>query len=279
LQSWPTYRFFRDGAEVATDALPLHRAVRGEQVDDEVLDIQFDDGDRKTLLLRAAPLRSASGEIQGAVCAVADVTERHRYEEHLKLMLNELNHRVKNTLAIVQSIATLTLKDVDPVARRDFEERLLTLSAVHSLLTDDNWDGAQLHDVVRASLKTHLGGARERLHFQGEDLRLHPKSAIAISIALHELGTNAMKYGALSTDEGSVAIRWTTQDERFRLRWEESGGPPVVAPTRNGFGSRMIERGLSIELQGDVRIDYRPQGVVCTIDAPLDSIRDRSTIT
>jgi two-component sensor histidine kinase len=187
-------------------------------------------------------------------------------------MLSELNHRVKNTLAIVQSIATLTLKDVDPAAHRDFEQRLLTLSAVHSLLTNANWDGAQLHDVVRESLKHHLGGRRERLLFAGDDFRVHPKSAIAISIALNELGTNAAKYGALSTEGGTVVVRWTTRDCRFRLYWEENGGPTVVPPEQKGFGSRMIERGLSAELRGDVRIDYRPEGVVCTIDAPLDII-------
>src|SRR5689334_19037931 len=125
------------------------------------------------LLTRAAPLRGRSGELQGAVAAAADVTERHRYEDHLRLLLNELNHRVKNTLAIVQSIAALTLKDVDAGARAAFEERLLTLSAVHNLLTDESWQGAGIGSVVAASLRT----ARERVSFSGEDLRLKPKSA------------------------------------------------------------------------------------------------------
>ena len=218
----PAYRVYRNGEEVAPDALPLLRAVRGEQVSDEVLEVEFDNGDRKMLLWRAAPLRGPDGEVQGAVCAAADVTERHRYEDHLKLMLNELNHRVKNTLAIVQSIASLTLRDIDATARADFEQRLLTLSAVHSLLTDEGWDGAELHAVARASLDVHLGGERERVRFDGEDLRLHPKSAVALSMALHELGTNALKYGALSANEGAVVVRWTTDGERFRLRWVTS---------------------------------------------------------
>jgi two-component sensor histidine kinase len=112
------------------------------------------------------------------------------------------------------------------------------------------------------------------LLLEGDDFRVHPKSAIAISMALHELGTNALKYGALSADGGTVAMRWTTKDCRFRLRWEECGGPAVAAPRHKGFGSRMIERGLASELHGDVRIEYRPEGVVCSIDAPLDVIRD-----
>jgi two-component sensor histidine kinase len=227
------------------------------------------------LLLRAAPLRSKAGELQGAVCAAADVTERHRYEDHLKLLLNELNHRVKNTLAIVQSIAALTLKDIDAGARAAFEERLLTLSAVHSLLTDESWQGASIASVVGASLRT----ARERVSFGGDDLQLKPKSAVALSMALNELGTNALKYGALSSEHGTVAVHWTTDSGRFRLRWEETGGPTVAEPSRRGFGSRLIERGLAAELQGEVRIDWRPEGVVCTIDAPLDAIHERNAQT
>jgi len=109
----------------------------------------------------------------------------------------------------------------------------------------------------------------------GEDLRLKPKSAVALSMALHELGTNALKYGALSAAGGTVEVRWSASDGRFRLCWQETGGPPVAPPSHRGFGSRMIERGLAAELQGEVRIDWRPEGVVCIIDAPLDAIHDR----
>jgi PAS domain S-box-containing protein len=272
----PSYRFYRDGSEAPIESLPMQRAGRGEDVPSELLEVRFEDGERRLLLMRAAPLRDAGGAIQGAVCAAADVTERHRYEDHLKLLLNELNHRVKNTLAIVQSIAALTLKDTDPSVRADFEQRLLALSAVHNLLTDENWDGARLLAVAQSSLKAHLGGLRERISFTGADFRVRPKSAVAISIALHELGTNAVKYGALSTDRGSVALRWTIEGGRFRLTWEEIGGPPVLPPVRRGFGSRMIERGLSVELQGEARIHFRPGGIVCTIDAPLTAIREEA---
>jgi two-component sensor histidine kinase len=264
------FSVFRDAVEVPTDQRPLHRAAQGETVTNELLEVRFDNGDRRMLLMRAAPLRGKNGELQGAVAAAADVTERHRYEDHLKLLLNELNHRVKNTLAIVQSIAALTLKDVDAGARAAFNERLLTLSAVHNLLTDESWQGASIASVVLASLRT----ARERVNFAGDDLWLQPKSAVALSMALHELGTNALKYGALSRERGTVAVRWTTSDGRFRLRWEETGGPAVLPSSHRGFGSRMIERGLAAELQGEVRIDWRREGVVCTIDAPLEAIQD-----
>jgi PAS domain S-box-containing protein len=266
------FTVFHDGLEIAPEERPLHRAARGEVVANELLEIRFADGDRRTILMRAAPLRNANGELQGAVAAAADVTERQRYEDHLKLLLNELNHRVKNTLAIVQSIATLTLKDVDPAVRAAFEERLLTLSAAHGLLTDESWDGAQLDAVARASLRA----AHERISFEGEDLRLKPKSAVALSMALHELGTNALKYGALSVEQGSVTVRWSTSGGRFRLRWEERGGPPVSPPDHRGFGSRMIERGLAAELRGEACIDWRPEGVVCIIDAPLVAIHEKA---
>lgn len=266
------FTVFRDGVAVPPQERPLHRAARGETVPNELLEVRFANGERKLLLMRASPLKSAAGALQGAVAAAADVTERHRYEEHLRLLVNELNHRVKNTLAIVQSIAALTLRDVDAGARAAFEERLLALSAVHSLLTDGNWNGARLDAVVRGALRT----VGERMRIDGPDMRIVPKSAIALSMALHELGTNALKYGALSTASGTVTVGWSTDDGRFRLRWSESGGPPVSPPGRRGFGSRMIERGLAAELQGEARIDWRPDGIVCTIDSPLDAIRDRS---
>ena len=268
------FRMFRGDRELEADDTPMARALRGETIDDEVNVVEFPGGERRTLLWRAAPLFSPGGGIQGAVCAAADVTERHRYEEHLKLLLNELNHRVKNTLAMVQSIANQTLRKAEPAAAAAFEQRLFSLSAVHNLLTDASWTGARLHDVIRASLKAHLGDGQERLQLEGEDFRLQPKTAVALSIALHELATNALKYGALSAEHGSIAVQWSTAGDRFRLRWEERGGPHVEPPTQRGFGSRMIEGGLRHELQGDVRIDYRPDGLVCTIDAPLDFIRD-----
>lgn len=203
-----------------------------------------------------------------------DITDLKSAEEHRELLINELNHRVKNTLTMVQSIAAQTFRGTDAGVRADFEQRLLTLSNVHNLLTEESWDGAELHAVIRSSLRPHLGDGRNRITLEGPDFRLRPKSAVALSMALHELGTNALKYGALSAEAGRVALHWTTDDGRFRLRWEESGGLPVTPPSRTGFGSRMIERGLSAEFEGEVKIDYRPAGVVCTIDAPLDVVRD-----
>lgn len=205
-----------------------------------------------------------------------DVTDRKKVEEDRELLINELNHRVKNTLATVQSVArqTLTGRGVPQAVQRGFEARLQALGNVHTLLTEQNWEGAGLREVIEMSLGPH--GAADRRHFgiAGPDFRLRPKSAVALSLALHELGTNAAKYGALSVEAGRVDIAWQVESGRFTFSWRESGGPPVKPPTRRGFGSRLIERGLAAELRGRVKIEYRTEGVVCGIDAPLETLRE-----
>jgi two-component sensor histidine kinase len=207
-----------------------------------------------------------------------DVTDRKRAEAQRDLLIRELHHRVKNTLATVQAIAAQTFRHegVEPSVQATFEGRLLTLSAVHSVLTDANWASAELHDVVASTLRPHRAPGRERFAVQGPALRLRPQSAVALSMALHELCTNAIKYGALSVDAGRVDLQWRAADGRFRLRWQELDGPPVAEPRRRGFGSRLIERSLAAQLQGDVVIDFQPAGVVCTIDAPLDAVSEET---
>ncbi|MGE0426153.1 MAG: sensor histidine kinase [Reyranellaceae bacterium] len=205
-----------------------------------------------------------------------DVTDRKRAEEDRELLINELNHRVKNTLATVQSIArqSLTGRGVPQAVQRGFEARLQALGNVHTLLTEQNWEGAALHEVVGISLKPHGVADPARFTLEGPDFRLRPKCAVALSLALNELGTNASKYGALSSLTGRVEVVWRIFGDTFGLRWRESGGPPVGTPTRRGFGSRLIERGLAAELRGRVKIEYRPDGVVCFIEAPLESMRE-----
>lgn len=206
-----------------------------------------------------------------------DVTDRKRAEAQRDLLIGELHHRVKNTLTTVQAIAAQTFRHegVEPGVQAAFEGRLLTLSAVHSVLTDENWASAELRDVVASTLQPYRAPGRDRFTVQGPALRLRPQSAVVLSMAIHELCTNAVKYGALSVDAGGVALEWETAGERFRLRWQEHDGPPVAEPRRKGFGSRMIERSLAAQLQGRVTIGYPPQGVVCTIDAPLAAVSDQ----
>ena len=202
-----------------------------------------------------------------------DVTDRRRAEELQRLMINELNHRVKNTLATVQSVAGQTLRNAEDMedARDSLTRRLLALARGHDILTRESWDGAELVDVVESVVAAH--GDTERFLVDGPAVRLAPKAALALSMALHELMTNAAKYGALSNAEGRVRLTWrrTKSDpgQRLQLRWEETDGPPVSTPRRQGFGTRLITGGLARELGGEVRLDYPSGGVVCEIDAQL----------
>ena len=209
------------------------------------------------------------------VGALVNITERKRAELHLRLLVNELNHRVKNSLATIQAIAAQSFNGAHALdeAREAFSNRIVALSEAHDLLTRENWEGAELHDVTARLAVLHGGDARFDL--SGPAIRLSPRTALSLSMALHELATNALKYGALSTPEGKVRIAWGLAPEtgaaRLDLTWTERGGPPVSAPTRRGFGSRLIERGLAAELSGSAAIDFHPDGVVCRIRALLEA--------
>jgi PAS domain S-box-containing protein len=214
-----------------------------------------------------------------------DITDNKRAEEHLRLMVNELNHRVKNTLATVQSLAIqsfhrfgITISDDIGSARTAFEARLFALSRAHDVLTRENWEGANLSDVVReacAPFRTHVEDT-SRIEVQGQDLRVPPPMSLSMSMAIHELCTNALKYGALKTPTGGVRISWSTlsgdEGKRLVFRWEEHGGPAVAPPQRTGFGSRLIQKGLARELNGAARIAYEPTGVICTIEVPVEGL-------
>lgn len=198
-------------------------------------------------------------------------------QAHLRLMVNELNHRVKNTLATVQSIVAQTLRagGASTLTRDTLTSRILALSKAHDVLTNEQWSGADLAEIASQAaqpFRTGLGDARIRL--DGPKVRLPPKTAIAVALAMHELATNAVKYGALSAPDGYVTFTWTLS-RRGRRRdlemvWREVDGPRVTPPTRAGFGTRLIERGLANDLNGEVRIAYPADGVVCTIRARLD---------
>jgi PAS domain S-box-containing protein len=199
-----------------------------------------------------------------------DITERKRHEQHQRLLLNELNHRVKNTLVTVQSMAMQSFRPgCDPEqARQQFEGRLMALSRAHDILTRESWGGAPLESIVQEAIAPYRDQHLDRLHADGPHVWLPPRHALAFAMVLHELGTNAVKYGALSGADGRVEIGWTANGS-LRLRWAESGGPPVVPPARRGFGSRLIERGLRHEIGGRVTLQFAPGGVVCTIETPL----------
>ncbi|UTP39642.1 GAF domain-containing protein [Phenylobacterium sp. LH3H17] len=217
---------------------------------------------------------------EALVAAVVDqgwqALERLRGEARLRLLVNELNHRVKNTLATVQSIASHTLRGaISPQdVRADFEARILSLSRAHDVLTRRTWEGADLDEIAAATLEPFAGRGETRVLRQGPEVAVSPREALAISMALHELATNAAKYGALSTADGQVSIAWDllrgARSRRLRLTWTETGGPPVAPPPRRGFGTRLIERGLARELNGSAHVAFPPEGVVCTVEAVLE---------
>jgi PAS domain S-box-containing protein len=205
--------------------------------------------------------------------------ERARSDARQRLLINELNHRVKNTLATVQSIAAQSLKAEHPKAAHDaFEARLFALSKTHDVLTRENWEGANLHDIIEEAMAPYRRDQVERFRIDGVALQVPPRIALSLAMAMHELSTNAAKYGAFSTDIGRVTVCWdvaeTADGKHIALRWLEEGGPLVQAPTRKGFGSRLIERGLTRELSGEVVLDYQPSGLSCTIRFPLPKAQD-----
>jgi two-component sensor histidine kinase len=210
--------------------------------------------------------------------AQREITERREAEKHRELLINELNHRVKNTLATVQSIAAQTLRTStnDGEARHQLDARLMALSDAHNLLTEHNWEGATLGRVAEMALRPHRSDREDRFEVHGPELHVPPKTALALAMALHELATNASKYGALSNATGHVHLQWQVSQERdgprLHMEWSERGGPTVTLPSRKGFGSRLIERGLAAELGGSVELDYGSEGVTCTINAPLPTI-------
>jgi PAS domain S-box-containing protein len=218
-----------------------------------------------------------SGRPRHRVAVVQDIAEQRRAQERQTLLMKELNHRVKNTLAAVQAIMAQGLRGagVSGEVREGIEARLIALSRSHDLLTRERWQSASLVDLVALALEPYRNAAGQppRYRVQGLDVRLPPNPVLALGMAFHELATNAAKYGALSNAVGHVEVSWNlvpnAAGSRLRLCWRECGGPPVSPPERKGFGSRLLERGLAHELDGAVRLDYAPAGLVCEIEIPL----------
>ena len=205
------------------------------------------------------------------VGTLQDISERKQAESRQKLLVAELNHRVKNTLAIVQSFAHQSLGEGRSLAdgRKAFEARLAALAAAHDLLTHQSWDEIGIDPLVRSSLRAHDDGA-ERVVISGPNLRLTPKTAVTLAMTLHELATNATKYGALSVPGGSARLDWSYEDGCFRMRWQEQDGPPVEEPVQRGFGTRMLERALASEIGGKTSLVYSPEGFRFELEAEAE---------
>ena len=222
------------------------------------------------------PIADADGSISGVFVEGADVTDHVRAQEHLQLINFELKHRVKNTLAMVSAIATQTLQspDRDPQLEA-FRGRLEAFGRAHDILTAETWATAQLENVVAAALESHND---DRISWAGPDITLGSKQALSLSLALHELATNAAKYGALSVPEGRVAISWQVlvgeEHASFEFEWRESGGPAVATPTRHGFGSRLIRRVLAADFGADPELSFAADGLVFRLTTATDKLRE-----
>jgi PAS domain S-box-containing protein len=229
------------------------------------------DGEIVWILVRGRADYDAEGRPFRAQGVSLDVTDRKRAEERQRVLVAELNHRVKNTLAIVQSLALQTHRTTDnPIAFMEaLNARVRALATAHDLLTENSWEGALLKDVISRTLAPYAAetAGNRRIDIAGPPLRLNPETAVVLNMAFHELVTNAAKYGALSTPGGSVSVVWVvdgaSEPARIEIVWREAGGPAVVQPARRGFGTHVLEAGLAHELDGEVAMDFESGGLVC----------------
>ena len=226
-------------------------------------------------LLRVLPYRAPDSTVDGSLVTFVDVTRIVQAEQHQRLLVDELNHRVKNMLAVVISLATQTLKRAGSLEAFSgvFMGRVHALTAAYSLLSRENWSSVPLQEVVAEELRPFMSDDRANVLIEGPAVPLEPRGALALGMAIHELATNAAKYGALSVPEGDVAVTWAvegTGDGRtLVLDWSERNGPPVAPPAKRGFGTVLIERGLAHDLSGEARIEFLPAGVRASVRAPL----------
>lgn len=231
-------------------------------------------GNSKFWDVQVIPIFGSDGKPSHLLSISKDITEVTDAQTRQELLAGELQHRIKNTLAMVSAIARQTLKGEDIADRRDaFTGRLQALSDANNLITTRTWQSAPLQSVIESALTPHLSSA-DRVSISGPDMELTAKQALSIALSIHELATNATKYGALSGSDGKIDIHWSldesaiNDDKAFRLLWRETGGPDVSKPVSQGFGSRLVSRVLSADFNGTVTVEYLPGGIVCSMEAP-----------
>lgn len=230
--------------------------------------------------LRVSPIYDENGYVVGASKIARDISERKEAERLQNLLIGELTHRVKNVLATVNAVVRQTLGPAAPNSQEAvLQARLDALAKAYDLLTISNWESANLHDLVRKAMSPYPEGS---IKAEGDEVFVNARAVLPLSLVLHELGTNAAKYGALSVDGGQVVLRWSVADSSdaagavLNLRWEERGGPPVTVPSRQGFGSRLIKAVTTSELGGDVVADYAHTGLICDFEMALPTLIDGS---
>jgi PAS domain S-box-containing protein len=242
----------------------LTRIRRGERIDHFETIRQRKHGSLITVSLTVSPVRDAAGKVVGASKIARDITEQKRNQEKISALAREAEHRSKNMLANVQAVVNLSQANSPEELKKVIEGRIKALANVHSLFVQTRWIGAELSTIASQELAAY-SSRENRVRIDGPQMLLEPAAAQAVAIALHELATNAAKYGSLSVAGGKVDLNWSHEaDGQLKLRWTETGGPLVQAPTRKGFGSRIIEQMIT-QLKGTTHFDWRPEGLVCEI--------------
>ena len=268
--------FLDDPAQAEAVMLSDRRVI--EQAQTEKLEemVTGQDGQARVWASTKTPLVGPDGRVIGLVGMSVEITEQKRSQDRLCRMVNELNHRVKNTLATVLAISSQSLRGLESKCRENFEARMLALASAHDVLSRENWEGAALRDVVAEALMPFDGWNAARFWISGPPVRLRPNAVLSLLMGLHELASNAFSHGALSGPSGRVQIRWeiiTDEQPQLRLLWREHDGPAVVPPAQPGFGMRVIERSLVQNLRGTTRMDFSdPQGLICEVKAPLGEV-------
>jgi PAS domain S-box-containing protein len=248
----------------------IERIRRGQRIEHYETVRRRKHGSLIDVSLTISPVRNAQGKIVGASKIVRDITERKRSDAQIVNLAREAEHRTKNILATVLATVRLSHSSTPDDLKKLIEGRINALANVHTLFVQSRWTGAELHSLVTQELLPYRGDRETRVRINGPDVMLEPNMAQTVAIALHELATNAAKYGSLSAADGQVEIAWSrTADGRLSLRWTESGGPAVTPPTHRGFGTGIIEKIIGGQLGGQVRFDWRDQGLACEIALPL----------
>ena len=248
----------------------LDRLRRGQRIEHYETIRQRKHGSLINVSLTVSPVADPQGKIVGASKIARDITERKRTEAQISLLAREAEHRTKNILATVQATVHLTQSETIDGLKSAIEGRIQALANVHALFVESRWEGAHLNNLVTQELSPYCQDVEARTRIEGPDLLLEPYAAQTIAITLHELATNAAKYGALSVPDGRVHVAWSGGEKaHLILRWTETGGPLVTSPTRKGFGTRVMERMIREQLKGKMQFDWRAEGLVCEIVLPV----------
>jgi two-component sensor histidine kinase len=259
--------FRPDGSLLPHHQCPMADVQRtGSSVREQEVHIERPDGVRGIALVDIEAMKDNDGNIVGAVNCFQDITERKRSEAQIGILAREAEHRTKNILSTVLAMVRLSCAETTDDLKQLIEGRIDALAKIHGLFVHSRWTGAELHSLVTQELSPYCGETDARVQINGPPIVLEPNAAQTIAISLHELATNAAKYGSLSAAEGRVEIAWSrTADGRLSLRWVESGGPTVTSPTHHGFGTRVMENIIVGQLKGEVRFEWRDQGLACNI--------------